>query len=67
MYLPPLVTKTIETQSLPHHENEREWGINDVWSCIMGKLAGYLLHTLIDDVLVAVRGQKSTETLLALS
>jgi len=40
MYSQPLYRKQVERRSLPHSENERQWSVNNGWSCILGNLSG---------------------------
>jgi len=40
MYWQPLYSKQVERCSLPHPGNERQWSINNWWSCILGNLSG---------------------------
>jgi len=40
MYWQPLYSKQVERHSLPHPENERQWSVNNWWSCILGNLSG---------------------------
>ena len=35
MYWQPLMAKVQPTRSLPNHENERKWSVNDFWLYMM--------------------------------
>jgi len=48
MYWQPLYSKQVERRSLPHPENERQWTINNWWSCIQGNLSGTWSHVSIN-------------------
>jgi hypothetical protein len=65
MYWPPLVTETIAKHCLLLDENEPEWSISDVWSCILGEITGNALQIFINNVFIVVRGQKCTDMLPA--
>ena len=43
----------ISACSLLHHDNERQWSINESWFCIIGNLSCELLQTVINGVLAA--------------
>jgi hypothetical protein len=38
MYWLPRSAKEIVTHSLPHYENDGQWGVNDSWSRILGSV-----------------------------
>jgi hypothetical protein len=63
----PLWAKRIAILSLPHHENERQWSVNDFWSGIMGNLGGHRLQIAINWLLAAFIVKSESETLPALS
>ena len=43
---------------LPHHEIERQWSVNDSWSCILGNMGGDRLQIVINEVLAAFIGKE---------
>jgi len=45
------------TRSLPHLENQHQWSINNIWSCIWGDASSALLQTSINMELEAVVGR----------
>jgi len=65
MYCLPLESKSTEMQSLHHPEIERQWGVNDFRSCILGNLSADRLPTVITEVLAASIGKRESYTLPA--
>jgi len=46
-------------------QNERQWSINDSWSCILGNLGGDRFQIVINEVLAPFIGKRGSETLPA--
>jgi len=63
--LATFIIKKIETHSLPHHENERQQSINDVWCCILANLSGDWLQTFINELLPTFIGKGDSDMLPA--
>jgi len=57
MYWQPLYSKQVERHSWTHPENERQWSINNWWSCILGNLSGAWSHVSINKWLSAFRSK----------
>jgi len=64
-YSPPLYTKTRETRSLTHPDNESQQRVNDFWSCILGNLSGDWVKTFIYAVKAAFKPKRESDTLPA--
>jgi hypothetical protein len=45
--LAPFIGKQTVKHSLPHHENERQWSVNDSWSRILDNLGADKFHIVI--------------------
>jgi len=56
-----MLIKKTETQALPHPENERQWMVNDCWSCILGNV-GAIGCTVINTELAAFIVKRGSET-----
>jgi len=65
-YWLPLQAKEKVKSSLPHDENERQWSVNDSWSCILGNPGGVMLQIVIYEVLAAFIGKRKSTMLPAL-
>jgi len=65
MYTPPLYSKKWETNSPHHPGNERQWSVNDFWSCILGNQSGDWLRTVINGVLATFIGKRGSDRLPA--
>jgi hypothetical protein len=65
MNLPPLKSKSKETQFLPHPEHISKWRVNEFWSCIMCNLGGNWMQMIINEVLAAFESKRDSDTLLA--
>jgi hypothetical protein len=46
-------------------QNERQWSVNDSWSCILDNLGGDRLRVAINEVLAAFIGKTNSEMLPA--
>jgi len=49
----PFHLKQCMTHKLPHHETERQWSINNIWSCILGNQGFTKMNQLITELLTA--------------
>jgi len=58
-YCQPLLAKTTATCSLPHPENEPQWRINIVSSCISGNQGIARILVFITELLTALIGKKT--------
>jgi len=64
-YSLPVYAKEKVKHSMPHHENERQWSVNNSWLCIMGNLGGDRLQIVITQVLAAFLGKRESKMLPA--
>jgi len=48
-----LEAKTIATHTQPYPETERQWSVNDIWSCVLGNQTGDWLQKSIYVILAA--------------
>jgi hypothetical protein len=51
--------------SLPHHENERQCGVNDFWSCVLWNLTSDRVYSVIKEFLAAFICKTHANTLHA--
>jgi len=56
-YRQPLEAKTTATCSLPHPENERQWSINNCWSCLSGNQGIAQIFEYITELLTSLIGK----------
>jgi len=59
----PLYLKTRKTQSLPQPEHERQWRVNDFWSCIKYNQGGDCMLKFINDVFATFHSRGECDTL----
>ena len=65
MQWPVLKSKNGDNCSLHHSGNERQWSVNDFWSCILGNLGCHRLQIVITGVLAYFIGKTGSDTLPA--
>ena len=51
MLWPPFHLKQCLTHKLPHYETERQWSVNNIWTCILGNLGFTWMNQLITELL----------------
>jgi len=66
-YWHPLVGTTTATCSLLHHENERQWSVNDFKLHILGNLFSNWLLTSMYEILTAFTGKNNSDMVSAAS
>ena len=48
------------TYTLPHHETERQWSVNNIWSCILGKQGVLRIGAPITELLTTSLAKNAT-------
>ena len=56
----PFHLKQCMTHKLPHHEAEHQWGVNNLWSYILGDQGFAWINELIIELLVACIAKNTT-------
>jgi len=48
-----------------YHENERQWSVNDFWSCVLGTDTSDRVYSVIKEFMAAFIGKTDCNTLHA--
>jgi len=59
----PFQPKQWMIYSLPHHENECQWSVNNLWACVLGSQAIAWTYELITELLTAFIGKNKMYTM----